>query len=403
MDYRHATYLIAIFYLLFPGTLAAQQDDSSYDLFLRPDLWYNRVDGVRIGSIAEGRVAGSGHEGRHRIDAAFWVGTRWPDLPVSYRFRYTEPLSRSAEGNEFAAGAFSRILEGFQSHGLLLSRRWQMGEDYLSYWEGVIGFRFQYRFDLNYTLFPELWSDEWHKILFTRLEHRHFNRAGRFSIDKDLRFSPGETSFLNGELSITQQAVLPAGFGILIRLFGTYSTGNTPPEYLHLLSNGNEIGTLESRLTRSRGTLPSRWVEDGWIHRAGGSNLRGYTSFDLEGLQMDTAVLHRKAAAVNIELEIPNPLQHQLNQNPYTRDFLTLRTYLFGDMAAADDNSAGEGSLNRANAGVGIQLAVNIADYLGKPRGFSLRYEAPFWLSDPGEDPSWKWRHLLGIGAIFPL
>jgi len=43
---------------------------------------------------------------------------------------------------------------------------------------------------------------------------------------------------------------------------------------------------------------------------------------------------------------------------------------------------------------------LNIPDYLGKPRGFVLRYDIPFWLSDPDSGDSFKFRSLIGFGAV---
>jgi hypothetical protein len=58
----------------------------------------------------------------------------------------------------------------------------------------------------------------------------------------------------------------------------------------------------------------------------------------------------------------------------------------------------------KSDLGIGLQFSLNIPDYLGKDRGFALRYEIPFWLSDPSlGEKSFKFRNLIGIGAIISL
>jgi hypothetical protein len=56
------------------------------------------------------------------------------------------------------------------------------------------------------------------------------------------------------------------------------------------------------------------------------------------------------------------------------------------------------------NAGIGLQFSLNIPDFLGKPRGFAIRYEVPFWISEPDAgDSNFEFSSLLGFGAVISL
>ncbi len=47
-------------------------------------------------------------------------------------------------------------------------------------------------------------------------------------------------------------------------------------------------------------------------------------------------------------------------------------------------------------------LSFNIPDYLGRDRGFFIRYEIPFWVSEvPGDEDNFDIRHVLGVGSQF--
>lgn len=80
-------------------------------------------------------------------------------------------------------------------------------------------------------------------------------------------------------------------------------------------------------------------------------------------------------------------------------EFLSFRSYLFTDLATVYGHSDSDADGFFSNLGAGLALSLNIPDYLGKPRGFVIRYESPFWLSDPAGNEKFHWRHLLGFGA----
>ncbi len=48
-------------------------------------------------------------------------------------------------------------------------------------------------------------------------------------------------------------------------------------------------------------------------------------------------------------------------------------------------------------------LSINIPDYLGKNRGLMLRYDLPLWLSHPGNEANFKFRNVIGLGAVINL
>ena len=61
----------------------------TYQFSPYPDLWYNDIDGIRIGARLLGEVEGTFNDGPHRLDAGLWVGSKIPSNPVSYYFSIT--------------------------------------------------------------------------------------------------------------------------------------------------------------------------------------------------------------------------------------------------------------------------------------------------------------------------
>jgi hypothetical protein len=401
--------LARIYILIFPFiallfALSPQQTEGqsrSYEVLPAPDLWYNDVDGIRVGIRLKGQVPGTFEDGPHRLDAGFWIGTWLPSLPVSYYISYTEPINAWSDfGSEANLQFVSSVRTGYTIQGVALNKRWQQGFDERRYREIEFFNSYEKRFDDEYTAFPSLWSDQ-NKIL-TKLSAglQNDNSLGWFNLNLS-----GSLQYLNdiyGTASITaiQRINFNDNWGLRLRGFTGLTTSSTAPEYLFSRSSSPAVETIQSGITRAKGTIPQPWMESGKFHLAGGANLRGYTFQDINSfVNFLDPVLFRSIAAFNSEFDYPNPLHYLFNQIPYASEFIDFRSFLFFD-AGMPLGIGDEATTLFADAGAGFSLSLNIPDYHGKPRGFVLRYEIPFWLSEPGLEDSFKMRHLFGFGAI---
>lgn len=442
-----------------------QQRGASYEFSFRPDLWYNDVDGIQIGTRMSGRMRGTGEEGPHRLDASLLLGTWFPSNPFSWSVLWTEPIpSLSPFESEFNIQLLASAGEGIQSHGVSVNKRWQDPFDFRSYRELSLGYRLQERYDEEYALFPQLWSSGWKGLIQPEFHLQQQTPTGPYQLILSGQINTLDSFFYTVDAAVTRQFRLGGDWQLRSRLYFGHAGDDAPVEYLHFRSSGPEIGRLESRLTRAKGTVPVPWARSGTIHHAGGANIRGYTGQDIASAVALDPLLFRTVGALNLELDIPNPVQRMIRNQPYASEFVSLRTYLFTDGAVArgwggpggnggpggSDGSGGSGGpggaggsdgdpgaggpggsggsggggsggsvdgpgggqggsgstgggigtrRNMADAGAGVAFSLNIPDHLGRHRGFVIRYEVPFWLSDPGSEPVWKWRHLVGFGA----
>jgi len=386
--------------LLLTSPVYSQGNQQLYNISIQPDIWYNDVDGIKVGSLFKGRMLTTDEEGPHRLDGGFWLSTWFPSLPVSYLISYTEPVTRFSDyGSEFKIRLSSSIREGYHNHGISINKRWEHPSDFRKYWEVSVAYNLEKRFDHEYTLFPELWSDQWKGIVKPSLHYQTLNRAGFFNMDLQSRLNTIENLFYTASLSVSQQILLGSNWQLRFRTYGEIVGEGPHPEYLISRSSGSEITTLERPMIRSKGTVPVRWAQSGNVHFSAGPNLRGYTREDVFSKVEGTPRLYTSALTFNMEFDFPNPFQASIRNIDYISEFLTFRSYLFTDTGTFYGNA--DTNLNGiySNTGAGIALTFNIPDYLGKPRGFVIRYEVPFWLSDPGNEENWKWRHLLGLGA----
>lgn len=387
-------------------TGSSDSKSPSYELLPAPDVWYNSVDGVRAGGRLLGQVPGSFGEGPHRLNLGFWVGTNFPTNPVSYYLKFTEPIpSISDFGSEASVSIETLYRTGFQSHGLNFNKRWQTGFNELNYKELSVGFRSEHRFDKEYLLYRQIWQDEWLYVASLTLDITDENPLGRYdvSLSVDGNIAGKAEKFLRTEISFQQQVELSQSFTLYSRIYSGFATDQTAPEYLFSHSIKSARYWMEKGLTRARGTIPPSWMESGNIQVTGGPNLRGYLYQDIQSLNNLGFPIYTSISSANLELDYPNPLDKLINNIPVLGGFIDLRSYLFYDVGTSLGLTEFEENRTLSDAGLGFLFSIDIPDYLGKSRGIAIRYDLPLWLSHPGTENSFKFRNVIGIGAIISL
>ncbi|MEX0844077.1 MAG: hypothetical protein WD022_02305 [Balneolaceae bacterium] len=409
MDHRN--FLTALLLLLIPGFVCAQS--GNYKLEFAPDAWYNNVDGVRIGARVLGEMEGEFQSGPHRLDAGLWLGTNFPELPVSYYVSFTEPIPAiSTYGNEGNLRLKSQIRTGFSQHQLSFNKRWQPGFDELKFRELSLFFSQEKMFDSDYRPYPQLWKTDWKSLIGLNVWLSENFEIGKFDLKAALNQNlVSEASYTVSSIEIKQQIPLPNGFNIRLRGFSGINSQDAAPEYQFGKSYRPPANWLDHGISRAQGTLPNNLLDDGLFQIAGGANLRGYTSQDFDKLaNSENPVTYHFTASINAEVEYPNPI-NSLLKSSIIGDFVHLRSYAFGDIGQFHRNNYQQTPDlvtdiidTNSDAGLGFQFSLNIPDYLGKDRGFAIRYEIPLWLSHPqANENNFKFRNLIGFGAIISL
>lgn len=387
----------ALFICILPGQSISQT--KSYEFIPAPDLWYNDVDGIRVGLRLKGQVPGTFEDGPHRLDAGVWFSTWVPDLPVSYYLSFTEPISKWSDyGSEANIQLITSVRTGYYLHGIALNKRWQQGFDERRFRELTLLNSLEKRFDREYTAFPLLWSDAAKLLTGLNIELQDDNLLGWYNLSVSGSFQYRDDTYGTASLTAAQRITLNEYWGFRLRGFLGVSSSDTDNEYLYSRSGIQAIETIYSGITRAKGTIPQPWMESGKLQLAGGANLRGYTLQDTDSfISPASPLLYHSIASVNTEFDYPNPMEYLFNSIPYLSEFVDFRSYLFFD---AGTPLSGDSDTIFADSGAGFSLSLNIPDYTGKPRGFVLRYEIPFWLSEPGTENAFSVRHLFGFGAV---
>jgi hypothetical protein len=374
-----------------------------YSLSFAPDLWYNSIDGARMGVRLRGQMPGTFGDGPHRLDAGLWLGSKLPNDPISYYVSLTEPIPAYSDfGSEASLEGFSSIRDGYHSHGFAVSKRWQKGFNEKEFTAIKLVSNYTQRYDTRYALLPDLWQTRPIIAIETGFNTRSESQlwgttAQALNVTVGSYIHSNTESFLQLEAEHLSMKYLGSGFTFRHRVFVGLSGPQTPIERRYRMSSGKAIDELSSGITRSRGILPQSGIDQGWIHTADGPNLRGYGRVEMDQLLNGTPVTTRNAGAINLEFDYPNPVSWMLSRIPVLGGVLNSRMYIFSDHGV-DNTSV------KSNAGAGFSVGLNIPDYLGRNRSLSIRYDVPAWLSKPhSNDINWKYRSVLGIWSVINL
>lgn len=382
---------------------------AGYEFLPAPDAWYNDVDGIRVGLRVRGQVPGTFNDGPHRLDAGIWLGTWFPDTPVSYYLSFIEPIPAWSDfGSEASVQFRSSIRTGYHNHGIAFNKRWQKGFDERRYREVQLYQSYQKRFDDEYTPFPSLWSDDDKFLSTLTFRLQDDNPLGWFQVETTGSFQYLNDTYSVFTLTALQNIPFNENWGFRIRSFTGVASDDADPEYLFPISSKPAIHWMENGITRAKGTIPQPWMNSGHLQVAGGANLRGYTEREISNFAKIgdlgiTPPLSKSITTLNVEFDYWNPVDVLFQKIPYLSDFLHFNSYLFYDAGTELDSEDNMPDEWLSDAGAGFSLSLNIPDNLGKPRGFVVRFDMPLWLSEPGMEDAFKFRYLFGIGGVISL
>ncbi len=420
MIFKSITTFIALIVFLPALSWSQLFETDRYEFGLSPDLWYNSVDGVQVGIMGGMREHGRIQEGPHFIDYGLMLGTRYPDITLHYRFNYRHTLISRGEFERLSGNLRSFRRDGFQQHGAGLNWNQRFGDDQLV-WRVDAQYYAHEIYDDRYQLYQHLWNEGWTDIVRLRAGLTNWGDLHRnSSVCVDARLSPGTLdtdSFARVEGTAQHRFRFADSFGLNIRGYAGWVSEASPSTYHLGFAGASLIDFQDSRLTRARGTLPPSWTKNGLLHKSGGANIRGFQ--EREARQRDVtdpaaissteqvplAPLTEAAFAFNTELEVPNPVNSWLKSFPVVGEFIQFSSYLFNDTGAfmiSEDQAFEDTTLWLINAGAGFELSVNVPDYLGRKRGFQLRFDLPFWFFDSNANESqFELRPLIGLGSIY--
>jgi hypothetical protein len=403
-----------------------------YELFSRPDFWYNGYDGVKLGVHMNGNYLNY----RHVFDANVWFNTGLFQQPlpagseinkydlISWRISYKTATDRLVKHSDIFAS--SKFLDGLMSYTLGFDIHDKTGKNIWSvFYKSMLRPQGS---SLTYLLYPAEWTqNEFNNTLNTAFIHSYAYKHGSGSFNLALRSSSLGSNYDYSTISLTQinKQDLGKKLKFLSRFFVQWGTGtNFPSESSLYLAGGNPEDLMDSKFTRSIGFVPTDWTGYGattnHFQNGGGLNLRGYAGYLTPRLMSDGTerYLYKGTGGVSIsgELEFQKLFAgalHSWRKAPVFNRFFTkinntfsVQTYLFGDAGSINYNIGHETpalSDIRADAGIGTALTIKHWGPLQLASPLTLRFDMPLFLNiTPAQDPDYfQFRWVVGISRSF--
>ncbi len=402
-----------------------------------PDLWYNSVDGVRVGVLSRSKEMSLIDTTLSRLDAGLWLGTSFPGSYLSYYFNYELPISYISTSRNPGIVEFNSFKRtGFVRHGISLKKVFRNKNNEKTFTLISLNLRRERRTNSDYIHFPEYWRQSpytvrqftftfWNKIYEIGVKHHIDDGATKLVFDlsymKNYSKNAGThmvDTFWDFEASVTAKHYFNRHSSFRFRLFSTYISSVSPDEYTTDYAGGKYVNWLDNGFTRADGIFSKSFIENGYLHMAGGANIRGYTKDMFTFFNSQVVRRGRLINSVNTELSIPNPFPLL-----YSGDKVRIDTYGFFDVGMfVIDPVTG---IILSDAGFGMSLSLELPEVIGKRKRIFIRYDLPVYifqpmryglkppegytdeypilLNDLKTEPGFKFRHLLGIGAVFDL
>jgi len=407
-----------------------------YTAFMRPDIWYNAVDGIKVG------VNFNGHYMNYlrKLYTTVWFNTRmlakqsyqpfegeswWKGIsPIDYTLRYETPLLRVS--HDLSWGIDSRYMDGFGRHSAYALYRLN-GQQHIKLEVTEL-----YRKGTQSHLYP-LFANEWSSYLKAGARTTQQNAFLQLQWNQRFSFPKGggrnqitlrapltwQYAYIQGEHIHVHQL---SKFEIKARLFARFGIGNQiPTESALYLQGGNPEEMMENKFNRSQGIVPASmggFITDAFAewHSGGGLNLRGYNGY--YAIDQDTAggvqylnYKGRSGAALNLEIDVDQWVKFRPKG---LRDYLHVDVYLFGDAGMISRsilnnnnipalNPVKQWSKLRMDAGLGTAFTLKKLGPLEKFQPLTFRFDMPFLLSSPPyakpDFVSWRW--VIGVNRAF--
>lgn len=395
-------------------------DRRNYETFVRPDLWYNGFDGMKVGV----HLNGSFFRYKHKVWFTAWLnsglGQNLPGgqvltnyQPISFNFRYENGTGRLVRGSRVHVAA--RLLDGLEQYEGGFT--WDVPFTKTTLYTNA---KFMLRRDntaLTYLIQPEQWAvNALNSTWNTGVRHNYRYRKGEGDLGLEARSAGIGAAAPFAQVAATATNNTRIGkLGLRTRAMAQFGTGQTPMESQLYLAGASPEEMMDSKYVRSIGFVPFDWMGYGaavnHFQHGGGLGLRGYAGYlapDLiDGDNLIYTYAGNTGAALNGELDLDGLVRFKPRK---LAEYLKLDVYLFGDVGTMGYRTYTDHgtpqiklALPRADAGLGAALTLRKFGPLSGIKPLTIRFDMPLVLSalPAGETEHFAFRYVVGIGRSF--
>lgn len=401
-------------------------DWTHYEIFARPDVWYNSFDGIKAGIHLNGNFMNY----YDVFDANFWINSGFAQGSIdtsvsrnsfdniSYRLNYKTSTDNFVKNS--SVNFSIKNLDGLNSYLMGFEKHDKTNENVV--YGSLKSMIRKDKQDLSYLLYPNEWgAGMLNNTVNLGYEHTYSYKRGTGKINLDLRSSTLMSDYDYAHIRLTVVNKNKLGkFNFNTRTFLQYGTGSKGSKESSLyLAGANPEEMMENKFTRSQGFFPMDWMGYGadvnYFQMGGGLNLRGYAGYLVPEEDKNGGVHFvykgNSGASFNSELEFDQLFKfiHITDQNgiiKWAKNTFKLNTYLFGDIGVINYNSPYENlklADFRADAGVGAAFTIKKWGPLQKVDPLTIRFDMPLFLNRiPAVESDYiKFRWGVGVSRAF--
>jgi len=394
-------------------------DRRVYQGSIRPDIWWNGFDGLKLGA----HFHSAWMNYKHRVWATAWINTGiaqyLPDStptvgydPISFNVKYENGTEKLLRGSRVELAV--RMLDGLERYAAAFN--WDLPN-------GKTTLRSSLRYllrrssdDLRYLAHPQEWDlNALNSAWDNSLRHRYTYGGSNGDVLLNVRNSSIGSAHAFAQATLTAVNDNRLGrLGLRTRFVAQFGTGDTPLESQLYLAGASPEDMMENKYTRSIGFVP--YSQSGYgadithFQAGGGLGLRGYAGYlapdAVDGGQILT-YRGNTGAAVNAELDLDGLARLRPKA---TREWLHLDVYLFGDIGSMGYRRVTEAGTTqlrfaapRADAGAGLALTIKKFGPLIDIKPLTIRFDAPIFVSGLPyqEKDHFAFRYVIGVERSF--
>jgi hypothetical protein len=403
---------------------------------IRPDIWWNPADGIKLGIHAEGSYQ---QQSMHEYKFTAWLNTHilqgydylstksesWYKkyAPVNYILSYQSPITLQMPKLKWQL--YSSFVDGLQQHKLGIAWAINKSNDFKvvaqTMWR-------PFSYDIDYLLYRNEWSSvRLHPNSSLNLswthsyQYQHGNGKYVASVRAPFFVGTGANAFnyTYAQLEAVNNNIVNKLL-IKTRFMARYGKGtNVPNESALYLAGASPEELMNNKYTRSIGFIPTDWQgysTDAINHfqQGGGLNLRGYAGYvpveEKDGA-IYTAFKGTSGMAMNVEIEFSNYIKWR---PAFFRKWIKADAYAFADAGVINLSSNQSGVYNqstytsklsawRADAGIGAAFTIKNYGPFTRVKPLVLRIDLPLFINrTPANAPDYAaFRWVVGIGRCF--
>ena len=416
-------------HIYFDKGIAPPLDFKTYYIGLRPDIWWNPVDGLKIGAAFNQTYV----KKQHNLDGAFWFNSGLlhnTDLKSDPNTFYTTLFSYTLDYNhQLGKGKsieyHSRINDGISSDVFTYIQKKQSNS-----W--FIQLKFLSSYMENNLFFHEtpLVQQADYRHAFANKNHtvnmgyeHSFNKGrlnGKWNVKLRTPFLFSDVNYMGLQFESVQTLRI-FGSKLKSRFYAaTLATGNSQTQQVPLesqifLGGANFEDMLDNKFTRTAGYIPQSMLwgatPGGNFQLGGGLNLRGYAGYlapVVAAKSGDVSYLFAGNSGVSGSFEYSISDYFKIKSNKINR-YMRTHIYAFSDvgvLSALQLQEFGKGIESpapfRMDAGIGSTFTVNRWGKRTAIKPFTIRVDLPVFLNRPPADQDYlAFRWLIGIGKSF--